>query len=57
MPTNYEDWSDMGLEDEYIRVLQCKKCGKERLAIEKELSNRGYSAREIRNVRELAKLR
>lgn len=54
---SYEDFSDMGLEDEYIRVSRCAKCRKDRLAIEKEMSNRDYTAREIRNVRELAKSR
>ena len=52
MPTDYEDWSDMGLEEEYNRVSRCGKCSKARKEIELELSSRGYSARELRNVRE-----
>lgn len=53
--SQYDDWSDMGLEEEYNRVSRCAKCKKDRIAIEEELSNRGYTAREIRNVRELSR--
>ena len=53
--SKYEEWSDMSLEEEYVRVTKCSKCMKQRREIEIELTSRGYTAREIRNVRELAK--
>jgi hypothetical protein len=53
--TGYEDYSDMGLEEEYVRISKCANCGEERRNIEIELTWRGYTAREVRNVRELAR--
>lgn len=53
MSNRYDDFSDMSLEEEYVRVVNCKKCRRQVPLIEKELSDRGYTAREIRNVRQL----
>ena len=51
----YEDWSEMSLEEEYVRVSRCAKCTDDRRLVETELVLRGYLAREIRNVRKLAR--
>jgi len=49
---DYSEYSDMGLEEEYVRVSECTSCGQETRAIEAEFIWRGYTAREIRRARE-----